>query len=88
MAQLEPICGERASADYTTGITVDECGSQTGSRILTWNGMVSTCVAGPCDRLPSSPPSFVWFFGWVVLLLPLIIRTILWLEGVDSSMLR
>ena len=29
-----------------------------------------------------SPPSFVWFFGWLLLLLPMIVGAILWLQGV------
>ena len=29
-----------------------------------------------------SAPSFVWFLGWVVLLLPAIIGIFLWLQGV------
>jgi hypothetical protein len=29
-----------------------------------------------------SPPSFVWFLGWIVLLLPLIVGSIFWLQGV------
>jgi len=29
-----------------------------------------------------SPPSLVWFLGWIVLVLPLIVGTILWLQGV------
>jgi hypothetical protein len=35
-----------------------------------------------------TPPSFVWFFGWVLLLLPMIVGTILWLQGVrlDGSL--
>ena len=35
-----------------------------------------------------SPPSLVWFLGWIVLLLPLIVSTILWLQGVrlDGSL--
>lgn len=28
-----------------------------------------------------SPASFVWFFGWILLLLPMIVGTILWLQG-------
>ena len=31
----------------------------------------------------TSPLSFVWFFGWVLLLLPMIIGTFLWLQGVS-----
>jgi hypothetical protein len=36
-----------------------------------------------------SPASLVWFLGWVVLVLPLIIATLLWLQGVrlDGSLL-
>jgi hypothetical protein len=30
-----------------------------------------------------SPPFLVWLFGWLVLLLPVIVRTILRIEGVD-----
>jgi Mg2+/citrate symporter len=30
----------------------------------------------------SSPPSFVWFFGWMILLLPIIVGTLLWLQQV------
>ena len=30
----------------------------------------------------SSPSSFVWFFGWVLLLLPMIISGFLWFQGV------
>lgn len=35
-----------------------------------------------------SPPSFVWVLGWIVLLLPLIVVAILWLQGVrlDGSL--
>jgi hypothetical protein len=35
-----------------------------------------------------SPPSFVWFLGWIVLLLPVIVGTILWFQGVplDGSL--
>ena len=35
-----------------------------------------------------SPSSFVWFLGWIVLLLPLIVIAILWLQGVrlDGSL--
>lgn len=35
-----------------------------------------------------SPASFVWFFGWMLLLLPMIVGTILWLQGVrlDGSL--
>lgn len=29
-----------------------------------------------------SPTSFVWFFGWVLLLLPMFIGTLLWLQGI------
>ena len=29
-----------------------------------------------------SPPFLVWFLGWVVFLLPVIIAVIVWLEGV------
>jgi uncharacterized protein len=32
-----------------------------------------------------SPRSFVWFLGWVVLLVPLIMVGILWIQGVNSS---
>lgn len=28
-----------------------------------------------------SPPSLVWFFGWVLLLLPMMVGTFLWLQG-------
>jgi hypothetical protein len=36
------------------------------------------------DRITKASPSiFVWFMGWVVLLLPLIVALILWLEGVS-----
>jgi hypothetical protein len=30
-----------------------------------------------------SHPSFDWFFGWVLLLLPMLIGTFLWLQGVS-----
>jgi hypothetical protein len=33
-------------------------------------------------RTVELPPSFVWFFGWVVFLLPLIFVGILWAAGV------
>ena len=33
----------------------------------------------------TSPRSFVWFVGWFVLLLPLVVATILLLEGVRRS---
>ena len=29
-----------------------------------------------------SPPSYVWFFGWLILLLPLVIGIFLWLQGI------
>jgi hypothetical protein len=32
-----------------------------------------------------SPASFVWFLGWVLLLFPIIIGTILWLQGVPLN---
>jgi hypothetical protein len=35
-----------------------------------------------------SPPSFVWFLGWILLLLPMIVGAVLWLQGVrlDGSL--
>ena len=35
-----------------------------------------------------SPASFVWVFGWILLLLPMIVGTILWLQDVplDGSL--
>jgi len=30
-----------------------------------------------------SPASFVWFFGWILVLLPIIVGTILWFQGVS-----
>jgi hypothetical protein len=39
-------------------------------------------VGGRITR--TSPASFVWFFGWLVLLLPIIGIGILWLRGVPA----
>ena len=35
-----------------------------------------------------SPPAFVWFFGWVVLLLPVLGVLYWWSQGVDVDSLR
>ena len=32
-----------------------------------------------------SPASFVWFLGWLILLLPLILGIMLWFEGVPLA---
>ena len=38
--------------------------------------------AGIFSITTTSPASFVWFLGWVVLLLPVIVVPLVWLEGV------
>jgi hypothetical protein len=38
--------------------------------------------AGIFSITTTSPASFVWFLGWVVLLLPVIVVPFVWLEGV------
>jgi len=38
--------------------------------------------AGIFPITTNSPASFVWFLGWIVLLLPIIVVPLVWLEGV------
>ena len=66
----------------------------TATRLLDWMVPLA-CVCFP-DALSApistvfgasrqSPRSWVWFFGWLVLLLPEIQLAILWMEGVRLS---
>jgi hypothetical protein len=48
-------------------------------------GALGDSVGGRITR--KSPRSFVWFLGWVVLLLPLIAAAILYFRGADASLL-
>jgi hypothetical protein len=82
VSMIESGSGGAASTGHST-VADDDEERDRGRRRWFLGDYTGLLVLDPITK--KSPPSFVWFLGWVVLLLPVIMAVLIQVEGIGPN---